>query len=175
MPTCPTGQPAIQTCSGPGTCPSSYFCYNNQGCCPIPPCSDGSQAVQPCTVGQSNTCPANYRCENGGCCPIPLPTCPNGAQIEFIYFSYIHFLKTLMRLSTQKIFKFGNKIREKFRPTSQRPLYPAWRMRCQRLLLCRFPRSTGLLPNSSLPRWDAKYPTLHWYWAGQLSSELRLC
>lgn len=66
--TCPDNQPAAETCDGPLQCPhESEYCFENQGCCRIPICSNGQLGLQPCN--SKKPCPSSQSCFKGACCP----------------------------------------------------------------------------------------------------------
>lgn len=74
LPVCPNGQQSQRHCLVDQECGPRMECSNG-GCCPIPFCPTGVQALMRC--GNSNMlCGVGSMCLEGLCCP--LPRCPNG-------------------------------------------------------------------------------------------------
>uniref|UniRef100_A0A915KD67 Uncharacterized protein n=1 Tax=Romanomermis culicivorax TaxID=13658 RepID=A0A915KD67_ROMCU len=85
-PRCPSGELALQSCSGYGNeCPNGYSCQNG-ACCRMLMCPNGQSATQSCDA--SHQCMPGYSCQNGACCLQPM--CPNGQPssqvMKTIYF-----------------------------------------------------------------------------------------
>ncbi|CAD5230433.1 unnamed protein product [Bursaphelenchus okinawaensis] len=80
MPVCSNGQMSAQSCASTAQCGSGMECSNG-GCCPIPYCPTGQQAIGRCSQGQ--TCGGgNTICLEGLCCT--LPTCSSGQPAQSI-------------------------------------------------------------------------------------------
>ncbi|KAI1723086.1 putative chitin binding Peritrophin-A domain protein [Ditylenchus destructor] len=79
---CPMASPAVvpaRTMLSPSMCgPPGSICLNGL-CCPPPRCAHtGQMPMSMC--GLANACPVGYYCDGIGCCPEPLPVCPNGGR-----------------------------------------------------------------------------------------------
>uniref|UniRef100_A0A915EQC3 EB domain-containing protein n=1 Tax=Ditylenchus dipsaci TaxID=166011 RepID=A0A915EQC3_9BILA len=88
LPQCSAGVPAIARCSMAvpfagallsSPCSSAGNICLKGLCCPPPTCSYTGQ-VPMSICGSGNSCPAGYFCDGHGCCPEPLPVCPNGGR-----------------------------------------------------------------------------------------------
>ncbi|CEF63148.1 Chitin binding domain and EB domain and Cysteine-rich repeat-containing protein [Strongyloides ratti] len=71
LPICSNGQASTVPCTMSNQCGPGFECSNG-GCCPVPFCPNGIQAISRC----NGPCGTGLTCLEGLCCP--LPKCPSG-------------------------------------------------------------------------------------------------